>query len=466
MKKNIIPVLLILLAARADFTEIDPKGKNLLGTVADLDQLFNNYYAFRSARAINASVLVNDVYPVFVYLPDVIDSPVKTLDAILLTWDEEADRALLTVSDRFYEMCYSIIGSIANPVLLMIDNATGDRALADRLKAEALVLRAHFHYLAVNLHAKAYDPATAAEDGGVPYVKEGALLSVPREKHTVQQVYDYILADLQAARELDALPDRPANPTRVSKAFAHAVEARARVSIRDFPGAATAAAAALAIQNTVEDHRDNLAPGFDIFGTPGDYFNRPEMQSPEDIFFATYDYLLFDTPTPELIATFDPGSIFLQTVANLGPDEGEMIYGLPGVSVLFAETVYFNATGLSTVDMYLIQAECKLRAGDVTAAMEILNNIWQKRNDPYTPLLATTTAEAFAALKRVARTENWYGPKHFIDLKRWNTEPAYATTLRKTLLGVTYSLPPDSPLWIFPFPQNATAYNPNLTQNY
>ena len=49
---------------------------------------------------------------------------------------------------------------------------------------------------------------------------------------------------------------------------------------------------------------------------------------------------------------------------------------------------------------------------------------------------------------------------------RWNTEDAYKETLRKNLLGQEFELRPDSPLWIFPFPQNATNYNPNLTQNY
>ncbi|MFR7875716.1 MAG: hypothetical protein ACLU4J_04545 [Butyricimonas paravirosa] len=35
-----------------------------------------------------------------------------------------------------------IIGQVANPVLLNVDVASSDRVLADRLKAEALVLRA------------------------------------------------------------------------------------------------------------------------------------------------------------------------------------------------------------------------------------------------------------------------------------------------------------------------------------
>ena len=244
--------LLLTLFGCAEFTEIEPKGKNLLGTVADLDQLLNYRYAGGTLAINEFSVLVNDLYPQLENIPNMISAPVKTLNSILLTWDDTEDRAALTQMDYSYEGFYSIIGKVANPVLLMADAAEGDRDLANRLKAEAYVLRAYFHYLLVNIFAKAYDPATAAMDGGIPYAKENDQLSAPNPKYTVQKVYDFILDDLQAAHDLNALPNEPANLMRVGKAFAYAVEAKVRMSMRDFPGAATAAANALAIRSTVE----------------------------------------------------------------------------------------------------------------------------------------------------------------------------------------------------------------------
>jgi len=146
---------------------------------------------------------------------------------------------------------------------------------------------------------------------------------------------------------------------------------------------------------------------------------------------------------------------------------GPAMFGLT-TDVIYSLTTYLCGSGLTTVDMNFVCAECKLRSGDISGTMEIINHIREYRIDPamYAPLTAANATEAFAALKKSWRTENWCGPKNFINLKRWNTEAAYKETLRKTLLGVNYELPPDSPLWIFPFPQNATAYNPNLTQNY
>ncbi|MDR2130741.1 MAG: RagB/SusD family nutrient uptake outer membrane protein, partial [Odoribacteraceae bacterium] len=336
-----------------------------------------------------------------------------------------------------------------------------------RLKAEAHVLRAYFHYMLVNFYAKAYHPATAATDGGIPYVKEDDLLSVPSHKYTVQKVYDFVLKDLKAAFDLNGLPDRPVNTMRVGKAFAHAVEAKVRMSMHDFTGAAAAANRSLALQNTVDDHRANLAPGADpIFGTPGTFFNRPELQNSEDLFYTNSVNLVLNGITPDLKAAFEPGSIFYNRIAKANI-LGASMYGLSDIDVLFGANVYLNASGLTTVDMYLTLAECKIRSGDVPGAMSILNDtIRAKRVDPYTPLAAANATEAFAILKRVSRTETWFGPKNFINLKRWNTEEAYKETLRKTLLDVDYELRPDSPLWILPFPQNATGYNPNLTQNY
>jgi hypothetical protein len=459
--------LLVVLSGCAKFTDIDPKGKNLLSTVTDLDQLLN--YQFGASNYIGAreaSILVNDEFPIATNIPNLVSARAKTIDQILVTWDESEDpaRALLTTADRVYELYYSIISKVANPVILMANTVSGDRDMANRLQAEARVLRAYFHYLLVNYYAKAYNPATAATDGGVPYVKETDPLSVPSHKHTVQEVYDFILEDLRVAIDLNSLPDKPVNQMRVGKAFAHAVEAKARVSMHDFAGAEAAANKALAIQNIVEDHRDNLEPDFDaLTGMPGMFFTRPKMQNQEDLFYAGPYALPGNGLTPELSAAFEEQrSIFYSTVMKI---PGDLTYGVP-CDLLFSMNTFLNTTGLSTVDMLLTLAECKIRSGAVGDAMNILNDLQAKRVDPYSPVPTTNAADAFALLKKITRTETWYGIKHFISLKRWNTEDAYKATLRKTLLDVDYELRPDSPLWIFPFPQNAVGLNENLTQNY
>ena len=212
------------------------------------------------------------------------------------------------------------------------------------------------------------------------------------------------------------------------------------------------------------------------------------------------------------MASFDPDDILLKhgELANnvatyltggVLMNQGGNMTSVAGVQAWFHYVmageykVHYSINSLTTVDMYLTRAECLLRGsdGNIPTAMAILEKIRERRIDPdaYTPMAVDTKADAIAALKQVSRHENFATSKNFINMKRWNaSEPEWQTTLTKTLtlapqgfmprggnpmngwdpippvITRSYTLRPDSPLWIFPFPQSATNYNPNLTQNY
>lgn len=87
-----------------------------------------------------------------------------------------------------------------------------------------MTLRAYFHYLLINKFAKAYNPATAAEDSGLPYLLETQDIAQPTVQLTVQEVYDHILADIQEAIDLDGLPTSAVNRMRMGKPCAYAVK--------------------------------------------------------------------------------------------------------------------------------------------------------------------------------------------------------------------------------------------------
>ena len=56
--------------------------------------------------------------------------------------------------------------------------------------------------------------------------------------------------------------------------------------------------------------------------------------------------------------------------------------------------------------------------------------------------------------------------ENFLDCKRRNSEPAYAADVLIDNVEYGFSaIKPGSKLWIFPFPMNATNFNPTLTQN-
>ncbi len=474
--------LIFLLAACNKFTDITPKGSNLLKSVDDLDLLLNFNYSFnanipvttidatsaQTAFAFNdVDLLVDDVYlPVLGNVPTTISSGLKTLNYAFLTDDSTVDRITLTATDIKYERLYFIISNVANTVISKVDAATGDRVKANRIKAEAYTLRAYFHFMLVNFYAKAYNPATAATDGGIPYVKEDNVITVSNKKSTVAEVYTNILSDLDSALNLNSLPDVAINTMRVGKAFTYAVKAEALLSMRNYTDALVAANASLAINNNLQDDR-TFAP----VGTTA--FAKTYIAS-DNLFFACYTITgpyVFSAPSLEILNNYyEPGNIVNDYVKPYYPT-GSLVLTNTGITskAWYTATTYSVSTGgLTTSDMYRAKAECLARSGDVAGAMSIINYIRQRRIHPsvYQPFTATTTAQAMAYLMKTSRIECLYTYKNYLNIKRWNTEDAYKQTITRTVGTTTYSLTPTSPLWIFPFPQSGTSYNTNLTQNY
>ena len=507
--KIIVFVLSLTLTSCSKFTEITPKGQSILGKIEEMELLLNDEYS--SLMSFEPMYLVNDNIPTQNILESIArhEDGSPSAESVMVTWDETVDRTTITQDpqQQLYAAFYRVIGRIANPIIANVDNVPGNEAKAKQIKAEAYVLRGYFHYMAVNFYAKAYNPATAANDGGVPYIFEDYNMNELAEKKTVQEVYELILADLDAALALNSLPDAPAR-MRVGKAFAYAAKARVLMAMRDYDGANQAATASLAINNSLVDHRN------DQVTIPMPPFNIPTFAQPmfyaEDLFFQMSSFTGRFIFSPDLLANFDPNDIFLNygelednvypilTGGMLMNQGGNMTY-VDGVQAWFHYVmagnfnVFYSVNGLTTIDMYLTQAECEIRKDNISGAKAILEKIRERRTiqSEYAPLAISTKSDAIAALKQISRIENFATSKNFINLKRWNaTETEWQTTLTKTLTLApqgfmpingypgngwmpippvttkTYTLSPQSPLWVFPFPQYATNFNPNLTQNY
>jgi hypothetical protein len=473
--------LMFFLPGCTKFTEITPKGSNILSRVSDLDLILNYNFSYNGNVAptslagttsageafnpVDAETLVDDLYPTAINITTLLSGSTRDLNFTLVTYNESIDRRNLAISDAKYEKLYFIINNVANVVIKNADGASGDRVKANQLKAEAYIIRAYMHYLLVNFYAKAYNPATAATDGGIPYVKEDNQISVPNTKSTVAQVYTNIVADIDAAFALNSLPAVPVNNMRVGQGFAYAVRAQVLLSMRNYTGALAAANASLAINSTVIDNNIFIPVGTTVF-------SKPILTSPDNLFYAAYKgYPTLNTISPDVLANyFEPGNVINDYIKPYYPSvpASFSICGVTGAPLWYTAPYAANSAGLTTSDTYLIKAECLARTQNVSGAMDIINLIRKKRivASAYTPQTATTEAQAIAYLKKTARVENLFTFKTYLNMKRWNTEDAYKETITRTLNGATYQLKPESPLWIFPFPQSGTAYNINLTQNY
>ena len=476
MKKIIVLLSTILiLASCAEFTELQPKGKNLLSTTDELELLLNtDYYLWDT----DWFQMTGDMMYQFSNVPNMLSLPTPSRAAIMYAWDEsKMDKmAELTASDNSYSDLFGFVGRIANPILNQVEMATGDQAKKDQLKAEAYTLRAFSEFLLVNKFAAAYNPSTAANTPGIPYLMEDWDISEPTEQWTVAAVYDQIIADCDAAIALNALPVNAINQMRINKACPYAVKALALMSMQKFDEAAAAAQQVLSMQSDVVNLTDaahtQIIQGY-IIGGQYQALYRPKIATEEDIWMIA-DNCIFNAFTTECETRFEPGNVML---TRFGSDRmmydyfmgiGASYIGLDYTLTYDMES-YWNRFGLRTVQMYLILAECEINKGNYDTAMKYLDIIRVNRIEPtmYAPLQGTVTskADAILHLKQVAHGEGFLGPYNFINRKRWNLLNDYKETFTRDIAGKTYSLTPDSKMWIFPFPMNAMNNNPNLKHN-
>ena len=475
----VIAGLSICMLSCKKFTEITPKGSNILNRISDLDLLLNFNYSSNSVigdtlvskttaqaafSAYDVGNLVNDSYAYSTNIPSLISTKQQSLNYAYTVYDETVDRKNLAVTDVKYEKLYFLINNVYNVVLRNADEASGDRTKANQLKAEAYILRAYMHFWLVNLYAKAYNPATAASDDGIPYVKEDNLTTEANKKSTVAEVYANIMEDIDAGLKLNGLPSVPQNNMRVGLGFAYAVKAQVLITQRKYPEALAEANKSLAINSFISNDR--------LFAPVGTIpFGKPQATAQENLFYmAQNGNPLLSTPSLEVTEqVYEPGNIINSYVMPYY-SAGNPFSGLPTSKLWLnsANPFAINTAGLTTSDTYLIKAECLARAGDFNGALTILNLIRQNRIHPnvYAPVTATTEAGVMALLMRTEKIEFLFTMRNFLNLKRWSTDAVYKQTITRTINGVTYTLAPTSVLWIFPFPQSATNYNPNLTQNY
>ena len=479
MKKVIYSILafaVLVLSSCEDFTDVQPKGKNLLTTTDQLEMLLNNEF---SGCATDMRVMAGDMIYAYSNLATEINKPTKTRTVIMWTYDEaNMDKmAELTSSDADYTDFYKIIGTISNPILNQIESADGTDAAKNQLKCEALALRAWSHFMLVNKFAKAYNPSTAATDRGIIVMTEDKDITAEQEQSTIQEVYDQILKDINEAIDLGGLPDIAVNKMRMNKPAAYAIKALALLNMQDWDGAEEAAKQALAINGTINDYYNNYqgtTMGY-MLGNTYDVIDRGEQGTDED-YFINNNYEFYNGYTPETVANFEDGNVYKEKMSCMDMaydyimDGGENMIGETGFWFTYDINSRWNDGGPRSPQMYLTIAECELHKGNIDTSMEYLDQLRKLRINPevYQPLAGnvTTQADAIAHVKQVTMNEDLFSVNIFIDKKRWNQLDGWKATYSRTLAGKTYSIAPDSKMWIFPFPLNAMNNNSLLQQNY
>ena len=458
------------------YIDLTPKGKVTVDSVAQYYQLIVNplrsYYP-------SAFIMLSDNQ--WAKESDILGYESISHDGINFTFNENGDRTLVG-DNGLYENMYAFIMR-SNLIIDNIDDAQGSADMKVLAKAEARVFRAWDHFLAVNTYAKAYDPATAAQDGGVCIMDHYDLEATP-SKSTVADVYDFIIRELEESAPL--LQEKPVNIYHPNKAFAYALLAKVYLFHRDWEKAKTAAEASLAINSALADYNLISNAGGTVYYTNFSKENNPEVLSyhwmagwgnAEQVCLYHYGII-----SPELKSLFESTdlrySVFFRdkgtAVINWFDVGSGGALWLPAITNLDRFT--YMAVGLRTAEVYLIAAEANARLNNLTEAKGYVERLRANRIKGGDGTIATPAnqKEMMDQIILERRKELLFGFNRFFDLKRFNLETEYQKTITRVFPVVnisetypqrTYTLQPNSKMYIIPFPRTATDKNPNLTQN-
>lgn len=477
MKKILYSLLagVMMFSSCSDFTDITQKGKNLLSSTEDLELLLNKEYDIWQTDMRNLTGVIYN----YSSLAAVVNAPTKTRSTLIYTYDDSESSLtrfeILTTSDGYYQNLYNNIGRVANPILQKIDAASGSEAKRKALKAEALTLRAYSHFMLLQKYAKAYNASTAASDPAIAYMTEDVDIQTPQPKKTVQEAYDLCLKDIDDAIALDAMPVKAINNLRLNKPAMYAVKAQICLNMQKYDEAVAAAKSALALNNSLYRHYENLQEGTSQGGVK--YYRSciTALENPE-VYFGLINPVYYTWVNPNLVSMMEPtyATYFLYPKYNdayLGTEKEDYSasLGIPGWIGGFDYYAYFNESGLQTSSMYLVIAEALIKSGKIDEAMENLDILREARLDPavYAPLKGTVTskADAIKAFKADYIAENVWSWWNFIGMKRWNVDADWQITLSHTIDGKTFTLKPESQYWVFPFPGTVRDKNPDMTWN-
>ena len=476
-KLSILPALLALasawLASSCDsYVDITPLGSL---TVDDA----NTYYELianpqRCYYPSSFAYLSDDLWP---KESKIIGFESTTIDGILFTANENAERSLIA-DNNLYENMYSDILR-CNLVIDNIDAAPGSDETRTLAKAEARTYRAWNHFIAVNTFAKAYTPATAASDGGVCIMDHYGLELTP-VKSTVAEVYDFVISELESSVPL--LQETPLNIYHPNRAYGYGLLAQVYLFHRDWEKARDAALKSLELNNSLIDYNViNDNGGVARYRVYADD-NNPEVLS--YMWLASgwtaeaATYYNYGVISPELVNLFEPNDLRYSLFFRQSGTTISLYYDMGSGAAIWTPATTtarftYMAVGMRTAEVYLTLAEAYARLGDNAKATEYVNILRQHRlSGTYAIAQPASQVEMMQQIILERRKELLFGFHRFFDLKRFNTEAEYAKTIVRVFPIVntsvpqqTYTLRPDSRLYIIPFPHSARDRNPNLTLN-
>ncbi len=384
-----------------------------------------------------------------------------------------------TMSEFPYQLYYKLIGN-ANIAVANIDNATGPQADRDRVKGEALALRAFSYFSMVQLYGKRYDASAKPNSQlGVSLVLTPTTEGLPRA--TVEEIYAQVNKDLADAAKL--LTANRTYKSHINLNVVNGLQARVALVQQNWADAAKFAAEARKTFTLMSEAQ--YADGFADVTNPEWIWGFDHLEDQSEFFGAYHSYIscnfnstnvratpkLINTTTYNQISATDVRSkiwVKTPTTANSIVPAGGVrapymnqkfrLPGTPSTSTM-GDIPYMRAS-----EMYLIEAEAQARLGKDADAAKLLFDLTTKRDAAY-KLSTSTGAKLLDEILLNRRIELWGEGHRFTDLKRMNQPLNRNGANHNPAVAVLFDVPAGDNRWEFLIPRRELNSNKAAVQN-
>ncbi|MDX2046741.1 MAG: RagB/SusD family nutrient uptake outer membrane protein [Chitinophagaceae bacterium] len=455
--------MVILFSSCEKVINIEPDyqldGNERFETIDDYElALTGAYRLFRSNSYYGATNGSN----AFVCLTDMISDNVnETGESLgnytsLINWTYAEDEPNI---DDTWEDAYGIIAQ-ANLTLRDIDKLSATSAGAvNRIKAQALAIRAMVHFDILRYWAEEYDRNSAKP--GIPYITVFDYEQKP-SRGTVKAVYDQLEKDLRDAENLMASMDRAINDASRAYMDVNAINAlRARMFLYSNQLDSAIKYSSLVINAFPLASRTQFplvwqdASAAEVIWSV--VFNSGEGAIGDNVYFAVRNRSSF-RPNQTLVASYDQANdirftSYYRTISN----RRVLSKYIAKQAASTKPDGVVNFKVFRTAEMYLIRAEAYARKGgaDEVLGLNDLNTLRAVRISGYLPVVlsgsALTTAIATERRKElICEGHRWF------DLKRTTR------TVNRANCTDFCTLPSNDRSWAWPIPLTEINANANI----
>ena len=366
----------------------------------------------------------------------------------------------------YYQFYQKIMG--CNAVLDLIDGAIGTEDQRDRVKAEALAVRALLYFQLVNIYGEPYNYNKEAL--GVPLKLNSNLSNEPIARATVAEVYeDVLVPDLQeAARLMDPLPYIAGN-YRINQPAIHVLLSRVFLYMDRY-------------QDCIDEVEKAMDYGIRVMNLTTEF-------NPTDV--SGSEYNPFDYTNPEVLWLFGPSPRIdnagyklalhdeFQALWDKENDVRYTMFELGNMDFSTADEEYDNSAyiitkpynsmqlcqNIRTSEAVLNAMEANALLGNETDALNALNDFRATRIKGYADESLSGDA-LLEAIRTERRKELCYEGHRWFDLRRQGM-PEITHVYRAVQGGQSYAytLRHNDPMYTLPLPGCLFDQNSALVQN-